>query len=282
MSATTRWRSVAAVLATATALVAIPATASAAPLTTIPFGATSPFNLLVPPNPAHREQRGEPRRIRRPLLRGVHPGGLRLQPERPGVHHPAHVRLGPQRAGRQEGARQPGRAPGRRGRRSHGDRGAAGEPGDQPLPGGPGAERQHLERVLGRHGPPRRQRRQPPGLRRRPRVGHQPARRAHHARRRAPRHRRGAQRRPRPRARHAAPHDQQPHLRAPGHQRRRQLVERPLHGPAGLPGPGGQRGLPALRGQERPRSASASSSPARCSATARSWSPTRRATASRC
>ncbi len=51
MSATTRWRSVAAVLATATALVAIPATASAAPLTTIPFGATSPFNLLVPPNP---------------------------------------------------------------------------------------------------------------------------------------------------------------------------------------------------------------------------------------
>ena len=51
MSVTTRWRSVAAVLATATALVAIPATASAAPLTTIPFGATSPFNLLVPPNP---------------------------------------------------------------------------------------------------------------------------------------------------------------------------------------------------------------------------------------
>lgn len=51
MSVTTRWRSVAAVLATATALVAIPVTASAAPLSTIPFGATSPFNMLVPPNP---------------------------------------------------------------------------------------------------------------------------------------------------------------------------------------------------------------------------------------
>ena len=50
MSLTTRWRSVAAVLATVTALVAIPAAASAAPLTTVPFGPASPFNLLVPPN----------------------------------------------------------------------------------------------------------------------------------------------------------------------------------------------------------------------------------------
>ncbi len=47
----TRWRSVAAVLATVTALVAIPAVASASPPTAVPFAPTSPFNLLVPPNP---------------------------------------------------------------------------------------------------------------------------------------------------------------------------------------------------------------------------------------
>lgn len=51
MSSTTRWRSLAAACWAVIALVAIPAAASAAPLSTIPFGPTSPFNLLVPPNP---------------------------------------------------------------------------------------------------------------------------------------------------------------------------------------------------------------------------------------